>query len=224
MRLPLTSRVLVPVLALVLFLVACDTPQASREIVPGAVLLQQSFADDERNAPDYPTWDEYILTRDVTLGIIDQQYTMTSTGGGYIWGLNDQTHSDVIIEVTAEPLNSNPTLIYGVMCRAHPLSNNMGYYFLLRGDGAIGIRRGDGERVPPLVNWTMHNAVRTTGANTIRAVCAGDYLAMYVNGTFVAETTYDWLSEGYAGFAINGQAGVPVGASFDDLTIWQADT
>jgi hypothetical protein len=109
------------------------------------------------------------------------------------------------------------------MCRAHPLDNGIGYYFLITADGQYGIRIGEGSRIRVLVPFTSSSAIRTGKAsNTIRAVCVDDYLAMYINDQFVAETRYDWLQEGYAGLTFNTDDGKFLSIAYDEVTIYAA--
>jgi hypothetical protein len=72
------------------------------------------------------------------------------------------------------------------------------------------------------VPWQASSAVRRgTQANTIRAVCVEDYLALFVNDVFVAETFDDEFTRGQAGVAL-GAVQATAWARFDDIVIQDA--
>ncbi len=103
-------------------------------------------------------------------------------------------------------------------------NNGDGYLFLIEGSGRFAIMRSSGRSVTPLVNWTSSNAIQTGPAqNRIRAVCMGDYLAMYVNGTFVGDVIDDTYSVGQV--ALVGAAASRLGlqVDFDNLTVSAAN-
>jgi hypothetical protein len=143
--------------------------------------------------------------------------------GGYVWGLNDAVHEDVVIEVTTNQASSFENNAYGVMCRSDTSNNGDGYYFLISGDGYYAIAKGEGDDVNELVEWSTSSAINQGQAsNTIRAVCIDNYLAMYVNDEFVADTEDSEYTSGFAGFAATGFEGGNTDISFDNLTITAA--
>ncbi|MCA9901116.1 MAG: hypothetical protein H6654_15785 [Ardenticatenaceae bacterium] len=191
-------------------LVACGGP--SQEYQPDEQLLTESF--DDPNA-----WETY-QSGSVDFSVNDGVYRVQTGDEGYIWGLNDQQHEDVIIEVTSTQNSAHENNAYGVMCRADISNNGDGYYFLISGDGYYTISKGEGDNVNQLVEWTSSSTINTGQAsNTIRAVCAGNYLALYVNDKFLAETTDSDYKSGFAGFAATAFEGGDTDVSFDNLTI-----
>ncbi|MCA9916936.1 MAG: hypothetical protein KC445_03245 [Anaerolineales bacterium] len=193
-----------------LLLAACGGP--SQEFRPDQVILSESFSNPG-------AWEKYV-SESVDFQVNDGVYRVQTDDGGYIWGLNNQEHTDVIIEVTSVQSSAYEDNAYGVMCRADVSNNGDGYYFLISGDGYYAIAEGDGDNVNQLVEWTSSSAINTGQAsNTIRAVCVNNYLALYVNGKFVAETTDSSYKSGFAGFAATAFNGGDVDVSFDDLTI-----
>jgi hypothetical protein len=191
--------------------------QASTAISAGALLLNEDF-----EAIDASSFPSYGLGEDLVFGVSNGSYAAIVTGGGYVWTLNDMTHSDVVIEVTTEKVSTSATDTYGIICRAHSSNNGMGYYFLINGSGYYGIRKGDGERIHVLVPWTQSRAIRTgQRENTLRVICVKDYLAFYINGQFVTETRDSQYVEGFAGFAVASE-GERIAITYDNLTIHAA--
>jgi hypothetical protein len=99
-------------------------------------------------------------------------------------------------------------------------NNGDGYLFLVGSNGRFAIMRSRGRSVTPLVNWTSHSAIQTGPAvNRIRAVCLGDYLAMYVNGTFVGDATDDTYTQGQVGLVGASADRLGLLVQFDNLSV-----
>ncbi len=141
---------------------------------------------------------------------------------GYIMTRNGVTHSDVIINATVRQTQGLSGSAYGVVCRADERDN--GYYFLISGSGEFTIAVGTDARddLFQLVPWQYHSVIKKGfQANDIRAVCVQDYLAMFINDVFVAES-YDYeFTEGELGLAI-GAVHQPAAADFDNVLIRDA--
>jgi hypothetical protein len=169
-------------------------------------------------------WQEYVHPeQNVAFAIEDGLYRAKAWDGGFMWAIQPPAYTDTVIEVEATQLSEYRNNAYGVMCRAAPTDNSNGYYFLISGDGEFTIRRGAVDEVGALIPWTSTGAVRQDkGVNRIRAVCIGDYLALYVNEEFVAETRDDYFSRGYTGLSAAVVKGGDADIAFDDLTVWEA--
>lgn len=99
-------------------------------------------------------------------------------------------------------------------------NNGDGYLFLIEGSGRFAIMRSRGRSVIPLVNWTSSSVIQAGAAeNRIRAVCMGDYLAMYVNGTFVGDATDDTYTIGQVGLVGAAASRLGLQVAFDNLTL-----
>ena len=200
------------VMMLVWLLTAVACGGASQKYELGETLLEENFA--EANV-----WERFVED-EMTLQVEDGAYRIQAGDGGYIWGLNEEEHTDIVIEVSTSQLSAFENNAYGVMCRADTTNNGDGYYFLVSGDGFYAIAKGEGDDVNPLVDWTTHTAVNQGVAdNTIRAVCVENYLALYVNDRFLAEIEDSTYTKGYAGFTATAFEGGDVDISFDNLTI-----
>lgn len=98
-----------------------------------------------------------------------------------------------------------------------------GYLFLIQGTGSFSIRRARGRNTVPLVDWTASDAIEVgPGRNHIRAICAGDYLAMYINDQFVGDATDDTYSSGQVGLAASAANVLGVRVEFDNLIVSEA--
>jgi hypothetical protein len=116
-------------------------------------------------------------------------------------------------EATADPTQTGDAAFLNV-------NNGDGYLFLLQSSGRFAIMRARGRSVTPLVDWTNSGAINTGPAeNRIRAVCLGDYLALYVNGTFLGDATDDTYTQGQVGLV--GATGDRLGlvVEFDNLSV-----
>lgn len=167
-------------------------------------------------------WETYIDPMGIELGVDDHVYRAYSMNAGYVWALNAQSHSDVIIEVEATPMNVHFENGFGVMCRADSTNNGDGYYFMINSNGYYSIGKGEGPAITPLIDWTRTDTVhQQLDLNRIRAVCDDNLLALYVNDVFVAQVNDDTYTAGYAGLAIAGSATGEADIAFDNLIIYE---
>src|SRR5262245_35561823 len=169
---------------------AMPTPVSVEQmIIPGfkagQILLDEAF--DEEDA-----WEYYEnVYNDVSMGVIDGVYQVHDGSGGFIWGLNRDTHQDVVIQVQATLRSQDLADSYGIMCRADPANDGDGYYFLIGGDGSYSIAKGVGGEngtVDSLQSDMSYEINPGQDTNIIQVVCAGDYLGLYINGQYVMST------------------------------------
>jgi hypothetical protein len=140
---------------------------------------------------------------------------------GYAWGLNKQSHTDVILEVEMTPLTIHYENGFGIMCRADTSNNGDGYYFMITGMGYYSIRIGQGDEVRALVDWQQSDAIHPEiDTNRIRAICMGNTLAFYVNDELLAMTVDDVYQTGYAGMAVTTADNSDIDVAFDNLAIY----
>ncbi len=204
----------IPVFLLLLVLVGCGA-KASKEPVAGELLLSETFDSEE-------SWERFS-NEDSDLKVSDGVYHIEVNDTGYIWGQNTLKTEDVIIEVETNQLSAFDNNGYGIICRADAENNGDGYYFLISGDGYISIRMGLGDDVPELVEWEENSKINKGQAiNKIKAVCVGDYLALYVNDTFAAEATDSTYRSGFTALTSMAGDGGDAHITFDNLTIWKA--
>ncbi|MBL8133320.1 MAG: DUF1080 domain-containing protein [Anaerolineae bacterium] len=198
-----------------LILAAC-APSPTVQFRIGETLLREDFSDPA-------AWERYVNAEQrVAFEIVDDVFRARAWDKGISWALNETVHQDVVIEVEITQLSDYRDNAYGLMCRASPTNNGNGYYFLISGDGYATIRRGAADEITSLVSWRQASAVRQDRSiNRLRIVCLGNYLALYVNGEFVADATDRRYRSGYAGLSAAVTDG-EVEVWFDDLTIWQA--
>lgn len=203
-------------LALVtLMLFAGCNGRASREVAVGDLLVADDFDSAGR-------WDQMTLP-DIVLDVRGGAMHIEADTRIYAATLDYQTQTDVVIDVDARLLSEDDSNGFGIMCRA--ASASTGYYFLIGGDGSGTIRRGGSGGVEALAAWTKTDAVVAGSArNRIRAVCVGDYLALYVNDRFVAEARDTLYSRGYTGLvAVTTRPDQRVEVDFDLLRIYSAN-
>ena len=104
------------------------------------------------------------------------------------------------------------------------LPNGDGYMFLIRGDGNYAIMRARGRNLTPLVDWTASDLINQgPGRNELRAVCMGDYFALFINGEFVGDATDTTYETGQVGLAASAYNRLGVRIEFDDLVVHEAN-
>ena len=207
---------LIVMIIAMLLVAGCDSGP-SQEYAVNEPLVNESF-----DQPD--AWENYISSQyNVNMYVGDGVYHVFTGENSYAWTLNDQTHTDVVIEVDTLQTSSFEDNGYGVMCRADSTNNGDGYYFLISGDGFFTIRRGEGESVTSIIDWKSSGAINKGQAhNTIRAVCIDDYLALYVNNKFLGEAHDSTYRSGNAGIAAIVAPDAQTSIDFDNFKIWRA--
>ena len=166
------------------------------------------------------SWETFSSPSGSEFTIENGTYRAYSAAPGFVWGLNEQEHTNLVAEVEVTPLTPFTDISAGVMCRADVSNNGDGYYFMINANGYVSIRIGQGNDVAPLVDWQVSDAVHTgIDKNTIRAVCVGEQLAMYVNDVLVAEVVDGTYDSGFAGMAV-AAGGNAVDMSFDNMTFY----
>lgn len=212
------SRLGVVLVLLLIGASAACQPRPTQTIAMGDMLLEEDFS--ERFS-----WQNYADPAiQVDFRVEDGAYRAQARDGGFMWALNAQAHTNVVIQVDTQQLSEYANNAFGLVCRASPSKNGDGYYFMISGDGNYTLRRGSTDRVRALIPWTYSAAIQQgRSVNRVRAVCIDDYLALYVNGDFVAETRDDYFSRGYTGLTAAVPEGGDVDVTFDNLRIWSAE-
>lgn len=205
-------RGLLPALIAVLLLAGCRA-QPSAQVVTGEVLLRESF--------DQALGWTGGARDNVVAGVADGAYRLRGDVNAYVRGFHRTYYDDIVIEVDGVQLSEHRVNAYGVICRATPDQDRIdGYYFLISGDGAFSIRKGQHGVIDPLIPWRRSNAINQgTAINRLRVVCVDDYLALYVNGQFLADVRDSTYSRGVVGFALATQAGSITEVAFDNLIV-----
>jgi hypothetical protein len=184
----------------------------------GEVILEDQFVDNSNN------WlvdtDQY---RQAT--IADGKYQIRITDAGYNWFYGPVAVSDVDITVDTEFVEGVPANTdYGVLCRVKDTNNH--YRFLIASDGVYRIDKLVNNESSAIIDWTGSKALRTgTGViNTIRAICKGDHLTLYVNDSLVADVVDSSLEGGNYALMAGAYTGsdkvfTPAVVNFSNLTV-----
>jgi hypothetical protein len=141
---------------------------------------------------------------------------------GYLRTLIPARYDDTAISAAVQQLDGSRGNGFGVMCRADEAGN--GYYFMISSDRAFAILKATPDQADPvpIIDWQHHPAVQSGDTvNQIDAICAGDYLAFYANGQFLAEASDTTFTSGSVGVAL-GAAGEDLTVRFDDVAIREA--
>jgi hypothetical protein len=214
------------VLAMVLILAGCGSDEPAHTAVQGVELFAVDFA-----TPG--TWEEGVYTDEngdpqATLAIHDGRYQIDFHAGpsaSVTWGVGGDAYENVIIEVDTEQLSPEKNTLYGAMCRlvTDEFGNTTGYALLISGDGHYGIAEVRGRSLSFLLDWHQSKTIKQgQAANTVRAVCVDDYLAVYANGKFLGDvTTSTYNRPGQVGLiaGVTGEAEVSV--AFDNLAVYE---
>lgn len=195
-------------------LLASCTNAAAEEVATQELLLETDFS-------EVGSWPEKLdMEEGTAVQLTNDGYELSSVTSSYVWGFSEASYEDVVLETAVRQLSAERNNAYGLVCRANSPDSPNGYYFLISGDGLVSIRRVERNLSSPIVDWVPHNAVRQGERNNrLRAICAGEYLAFYVNGQLVAEGMDGRFSQGFVGFAASGSEAGAVQVTFSTLSV-----
>jgi hypothetical protein len=210
------GMVLILLTLLVLVGAACMTGNttSSQEEDNANVILSDDFSDSNSGweVGDYPGG---------TVGYGDGVYEVVSFGDSKVmWGISKEQYSNVVIEVEATQVEapSSNNNDYGVMCRVQ--ENGDGYSLLVSGDGYYAIQVSVDGNFTALVDWTESGKIEKGNAtNEIKAICDGENLTLYVNGSKLAEATDSTFSEGFVSMAATSYESSSTTINFDNLVL-----
>lgn len=219
-------RYLLILLALALVLVGCqrNTLRGENDVTLGNDLFTLAFNDPASfETGDFPA-------SNASLSIEAGKYIVRQAGDrtAYIWGQGGEPAQNVSVEAQAQPSSSFKNDLYGVMCRV--TEDGAGYAFVVSSDGFGAIARTDGKSLSFIFDWTENAAIKKgQAANTVRAICVDNYLALYVNGKLVGDAEDTRYPEaGQVGllagiFIEKADESGEVAVEFDALTVKHAE-
>ncbi len=209
-----------------IILAACGSDDPDKTAVKGDVLLAVTF--DEAGAWEEGTYPTDATTPDAILAITEGRYQIdfrADSSAALTWGSGGDDYADVIIEVDLEQLSAEKDNLYGVACRLEEDENGnaTGYVLLLSGDGHYGIAELSRRSLDFLLEWHQSDVIEQGQAqNTLRAVCVGDYMAVYANGEFLGDVKDDQFQRaGRVALVAGVTEGETISVAFDNLTIYE---
>ena len=213
---------LMPVcLIVILACAACAELAASRRSPSqGFRTIELAFSDGFESGD---AWRSY-QGADLFLGARDGAFLIDIPGRQYVWTQNDAAYGDVVLEADLQQLSADGSSAYGLACRLDAANSGRGYYFLISGDGYASIRWSNGRSLEGIAPAQPSAHVKRGGdRNRLRAVCIGSYLALWVNGRFVAEARDERASAGAVGLAgVVNAVGERLTLAVDNLEVWRA--
>jgi hypothetical protein len=136
----------------------------------------------------------------------------------------EATEAEATLEATAEATEGASSPVSSTRLTNAQVADGDGYLFLIQGNGSFAIMRSRNRALTPLVDWRASGEINQGAArNQLRAVCVEDYLAFYINGTFVADVRDGEYSSGQV--ALLGSAANRLGlrVDFDNLKVSEAE-
>jgi len=160
----------------------------------------------------------------IFLGARNGSFLIDILGRQYVWTQSDSLFADVVLEADLKQTSSYDHNAFGLACRLDPANTGRGYYFLISGDGYASIRWSNGRSLEQVVPARPSAHIKRDGAqNRLRAVCIGEYLALWVNDQFVAEARDRRAASGAVGLVgFMNYEGRRLTLTIDDLKLWRA--
>ena len=169
-------------------------------------------------------WLTYASDDGLRMAVERGAYRIRLTQRKYSWTQLPMRYGDSVVEAEVALLAGGEAGYAGLACRLDPGNSGRGYYFLISGDGYLSLRWSNGRSLDNIVPARFSAAIKQGNAvNRVRAVCIGDYLALWINGEFIAEARDHRADSGTVGLAaVLNRDGATMEAAFDDLKIWRA--
>ena len=188
---------------------------------PRAGLGEPEFFDPFNNGNSWP-----LYTDDhVSFEVKDSHLVMTAFNPDKYngWMLTWPVIRDFYLEETAKTTECSGLDQYGLMFRATKTNKGyIGYLFGISCDGKYSLRRWNGEKYIPLVDWTSNEHIQA-GANQTNRVgikADGTKISMYANGNLLQEINDETHREGRFGVFV-GSANTPnVKVLVDEIAYW----
>ncbi len=204
-----------------LLLTACTVLTPSRPMPAQGYRYLELVVDEKFETPG--AWRNYSGDN-FFLGPNNGKFLIDIVGRQYVWTQNESLLGDVVLETDLRQTSAYDHNAFGLACRLDPANSGRGYYFLISGDGYASIRWSNGRSLEQVVAAQPTTHVKRGGAlNRLRAVCIGDYLALWVNDQFVIEARDRRASTGVAGMVgVMNYEGRRLTLTIDDLKVWRA--
>lgn len=187
---------------------------------PGALLFSDNF--DNPSVGDLPR-----------VSPQPERYGLGYLEGGYAVQIYDGTwrgtptvqlpghFGDAVVGVDVRIVSAEPERGVALQCREQGQRAYRALFDLRTGRTQL-VRTDPRERVV-LNDWVTASALRRDGSiNHLELACAGDVLAVIVNGAVVVRVNDQSLSEGIASLGLTGAVGT-ADVRFDNLTVVQAE-
>jgi hypothetical protein len=139
------------------------------------------------------------------------------------WMLTWPVISDFYLEMTAKTTQCSGLDQYGMMFRAAKTDKGyVGYLYGISCDGKYSLRRWNGEKYIPLVDWTSSEHIHAGNkqTNRIGLLANGTKISMYANGNLLQELNDDTHREGRFGVFVGSANTADVNFRVDEIAYW----
>ncbi|HKJ27560.1 MAG TPA: serine protease [Anaerolineales bacterium] len=140
----------------------------------------------------------------------------------FLWGLAGGDFDDVIIDVDSRVRVEAGDGDFGLICR---YQDNENFYGLeISEDGYYAIWKYSGGEFVPLVDWRFSSQLADIASDAhLTATCAGNTLALSVNGEWLAEVNDNEFTSGDAGLIGGSWTIAPIVIRFDNFVVSRAE-
>ena len=206
------------VLSIMLLMSACRAEWLTTDTLPwvgeGPILFQDDFS---KETGGWNTHDDALSFS----GYDQSGFRLSSDVPDYqFWSVPGLNFTDSLVYVRTRKLSGPENNLFGVVCRFQDGDN---FYALMIGsDGYYGIfKRVDGQQsLIGQSHMDFSDVIQTgDGLNEIKAICQGDYLALFVNETRLIQVQDDSLGFGDVGLIVGNLEETGVNILFDDFIV-----
>jgi hypothetical protein len=188
---------------------------------PKAGLGDPAFYEDFSSGESWPLYSD----DHVSFSLDDSQLLMTAFNPDHYngWMLTWPVIGDFYLEMTATTRACSGKDQYGSMIRAVKTEEGyVGYIYNISCDGNFSLRRWNGEKYIPLVDWTSSDAINSGAnqTNRIGVLVDGNQFTFYINGEQVGQVQDDNHLEGRFGVSIGSVNTSDLEVLVDEIAYW----
>ena len=188
---------------------------------PKAGLGEPDFSDDFSTGESWP-----LYTDDhVSFEVKDSDLVMTAFNPDKYngWMLTWPVIGDYYLEMSTKTQQCSGKDTYGNMVRAVKTDQGyIGYLYNISCDGHYSLRRWNGERYVPLVDWTPSDQINSGSnqTNRIGLMVDGNQFTFYANGKQIGQFQDDTHLEGRFGVVIGSANSPDLKVNVDEIRVW----
>lgn len=179
---------------------------------PALSLGNPKWQDTFKNGDNWPSGEDKFTS----INFEDRTLKLTGLTGSDGWRLSWPKINNYYLEVTLYTRNCTKGDRFGVVFRFPDNENaNQGYIFGISCDGKFALRKWNGDKMKPLIDWTSSKEIPSGAGVTHRMgiLASGNHITLYENGVKLGDINDNSYTEGYFG--------VFVGAiDTENLTVW----
>ena len=191
---------------------------------PKAALGTPDFVDTFQNADNWAIYEDKHVSFKVDQANGELVMTAFNPDSWDGWMLSWPVLSDFYLEMTATSGDCSGLDRYGLVFRSVKSDTDyVGYLFGITCDGRYSLRRWNGEKFIPIIDWTADEHIRSglNQTNRIGVYAQGDRISLYANSELLEEVRDSTHEEGKFGVFVGSVNTSDFIVRVDEIDYWE---